>query len=339
MTRTFHDDLLVIDGHGGCGFTASYAPALRKGGIDAYCCAIGWMKSARNTLDDIAALYASLEQAADAAALVTSVAELQATVAAGKVGVIMEFENTLPLDGDLHMVDIFYRLGLRVMQLTYNERNLVADGCTERTDAGLSDFGLQVIERMNRLGILVSLSHTGKHSCMEALEASSAPCVYSHSNPLAFCNHPRNIDDEQIRAVARKGGLVGICAIGMFLRLNSTAANPSTVEDYLDCVDHVARLAGVEHVGLGLDLIDNEEEFSRQGVMSWRNFPPERSNRIFKPQFIPPADVWHTARGLEKISDMPNVTAGLLRRGYSKSDIALIMGGNWLRVFKQAWGK
>ena len=339
MSRALHDELLVIDGHSGCGFTASYVPALRQGGIDAYCCAIGWMKNARNTLDDMAALYASLEQAAGDVALVTSAAELQATAAAGKIGIIIEFENTLPLDGDLHMVDIFYRLGLRVMQLTYNERNLVADGCTERTDAGLSDFGLQVIERMNKLGILVSLSHTGKRSCMEALEASSAPCVYSHSNPLAFCNHPRNIDDEQIVAVARKGGLVGICAIGSFLRLGSTPANPSTIEDYLDCVDYVAQLAGVEHVGLGLDLVDNEDEFSRQGVMTWRNFPPERASRIFKPAFIPPAETWHTARGLGTAAEVSNLTAGLLARGYSRNDIALIMGGNWLRVFKQAWGK
>jgi membrane dipeptidase len=339
MNSNLHDSLLVIDGHSGSGLLPEYVPLLKNGGVDAYSVAIGWMKNARNTLDDMAFLYATLEATADDVTLVTSAAEIEAAAQAGKIGVIMEFENTLPLDGDLHMIDIFCRLGLRIMQLTYQERNLVGDGCTERTDAGLSDFGIQVIERMNRLGIVVSLSHTGKRTCMEAIEVSQAPVIFSHSNPRALCDHPRNIGDEEIEAVARKGGVVGICAIGNYLRADSTPENPSTIEDYMDHVDYVVRLVGIDHVGIGLDLVEFEEAFTKHGVMSVRNLPPERYNRIFKPAYIPPIETWNCARGLESVAQLPNLTQGLLGRGYSEAGVAKIMGGNFLRVFREVWGR
>ena len=338
MNRNFHDELLVIDAHTGSGLMPEYVPLLKKGGVDAYCLPIGWMKNARNTLDDMGVLYATLEATADDVTLVTSAAEIEEAVQAGKIGVIMEFENTLPLDGDLHMVGIFHRLGLRMMQLTYQERNLVGDGCTERTDAGLSDFGIQVIEKMNELGIVISLSHTGKRTCMEAMEVSQAPVVYSHSNALALNDHCRNIDDEQIEAVARKGGVVGVNPIDRFLRTDSAPENPVTIEDMLDHVDYMVRLVGSDHVGIGLDLMEFEEAFSKKGVMSSRNFPPERYERIFKPEFKPPGVVLGYAKGLESVAQLPNLTQGLLARGYSEEDVAKIMGGNFLRVFREVWG-
>ena len=338
MKPDFHQSLIVVDGHSGCGLTPDYVPRLKRSGIDLYSVTIGFMKNARNTLDDMAALYATLDVTAEDVTLVTSAAEVDEAVKSGKIGVIMEFENTFPLDGDLHMVDIFYRLGLRQMQLTYMERNLVGDGCSERTDAGLSDFGIQVIERMNKLGIVISLSHTGKRTCMEAIKVSEAPVIFSHSNARALCDHPRNIDDEEIEAVARTGGIVGICAIGNYLRAGSSPANPSTIEDFMDHVDYVVRLVGIDHVGLGLDFLEVEEEFTKNGVMSVRNLPPERYNRVFKPEFIPPIETWHCAQGLESVVQMPDLTRGLLSRGYSEADVAKIMGDNFLRVYRQVWG-
>jgi len=342
MGSSFHNDLLIVDAHSGSGLTPEYIPVLRKGAVDTYSVPIGWMKNARNTLDDIAFLFSMLEATAADTALVKSVAEIEAVVECGKIGVIMEFENTFPLDGDLHMVDIFYRLGLRMMQLTYNERNLVGDGCLERSDAGLSDFGIQVIERMNDLGIVISLSHTGKRTCMEAMEISQAPVVFSHSNPRALCRHPRNIDDEEIEMVARKGGVVGLCAEAMFLKDGPTKDNPSTIEDFVNHVDYVVRLVGAEHVGIGLDLIEFQGPFSKHGVMSDRDFPPERHNRIFKPEYWPPVEEWDETwafrtRGLDSVALLPDLTLELLRRGYSEADVAKIMGGNLLRVFRKVW--
>jgi membrane dipeptidase len=338
MDHSNNGKLLVIDCHTGSYLLPEYVPLLKQGGIGAYCLPIGWMKSARNTLDDIAYLFRILEATASDVTMATTAAEIEAAFQAGKIAIIMEFENTLPLDGDLHMIDIFHRLGLRMMQLTYNERNLVGDGCTERTDSGLSDFGIQVIERMNQLGILISLSHTGKRTSLEAMKVSQAPVVFSHSNARALCDHPRNIDDEEIEAVARKGGVIGINAFADFLRKNPTPQNPATIEDFMNNVDYVVRVAGIDHVGIGLDLTEFDEAFTKTGVMSSRNFPPERHNRIFKPEFIPPVESWGSARGLESVAQVPDLIQGLRSRGYGDADLAKIMGLNFLRVFSQVWG-
>jgi len=343
MKPGFHHDLLVIDGHTGSGLTPEYVPLLKKGGMDAYCLPIGWMKNARNTLDDIAFLYSMLEATSEDTMLISQASEIEELSQVGKIGIIMEFENTFPLDGDLHMIDIFHRLGLRVMQLTYNERNLVGDGCTERSDAGLSDFGIQVVERMNELGIVISLSHTGKRTCMETMEISQAPVVFSHSNPQALCKHPRNIDDEEIEAVANLGGVVGICPYGMFLKDDLSEDDPATVEDFINHVDYVVNLVGVDHVGIGLDSSENLLAFTAGGVMSDRSFPPERHNRIFKPEYWPNIKNWENswsfrAKGMESVAQLPDLSEGLLARGYGEDEVAKIMGRNFLRVFKQVWG-
>lgn len=331
-------EFLVIDSHSSSGLVPDFVPLAKQGGVNAYGCPIGWMKSARNTLDDIAFLYSQLEATAQDTALVTSVAEIEAAVQAGKIGVILTFENTLPLDGDVHMVDIFYRLGLRVMQLTYNERNLVGDGCTERTDAGLSDFGVQVIERMNKLGIVVSLSHTGKRTCLDAIAVSQAPVVFTHSNALALCNHPRNIDDDLIEALARTGGVIGVAAIPRFIRSGGTRENPVTIDDLLDHVDYLVGRAGIDHVGIGLDLLEFWDTFTATGVMSTQSWPPERAARIVKPSFGTLASP-ERVRGLASVAEIPNLTQGLLDRGYSRDAVEKIMGGNFLRVFHQIWGE
>jgi membrane dipeptidase len=337
MSTDAHE-FLVIDSHSSSGLVPDYVPLLKQGGVGAYGCPIGWMKSARNTLDDIAFLYAQLEATAQETTLVTSAAEIEAAVKAGKIGVILTFENTLPLDGDLHMVDLFYRLGLRLMQLTYNERNLVGDGCTERTDAGLSDFGVQVVERMNKLGMVVSLSHTGKRTCLDAMEVSQAPVVFTHSNARALCNHPRNIDDELIEAVARKGGVIGVNAIVRFVRAGATAENPVTIDDVLNHADYLVQRAGIDHVGLGLDLMEFWDAFTATGVMSERSWPPERMARIFKPAF----GTWAApdrVQGLASVIDIPNLIEGLVHRGYSREAVTKILGGNFLRVFRDVWGQ
>jgi len=220
----------------------------------------------------------------------------------------------------------------------------VGDGCLERGDAGLSDFGVQVIEKMNRLGIVISLSHTGKRTCMEAIEVSQLPVIFSHSSVRALCDHPRNIEDEEIEAVARKGGVVGICAIGRFLKADPTQEDPATLEDFMHHVDYVVRLVGVDHVGIGLDSTEFQAAFSKHGVMSDRDFPPERHQRIFKPEYWPPVETWDNTwafrvQGLESVMQLPDLTQGLLGRGYSETEVGKIMGGNFMRVFRQVWGR
>ena len=156
---------------------------------------------------------------------VNDVADFDQFPALGKLGVIIHFQNTLPLGDDLANYESFHRQGLRMVQICYNRTNLVGDGCLEPGDGPLSSFGCQVVKEMNRLRMVVDLSHTGRRTTFDAMRASSSPPVFSHSNPLALCSNRRNIDDEQIRAVAGLGGLIGVNAYPAFVKQGGRGGN------------------------------------------------------------------------------------------------------------------
>jgi membrane dipeptidase len=210
-------------------------------------------------------------------------------------------------------------MGVRIIQLTYNERNPLGDGCTERTDAGLSDLGLEVIREMNRLGLLIDLSHVGYQTSMEAIETSHAPVIFSHSNARAICNSPRNLSDDQIRSVAARGGVVGVNDFPTFV---SQDASP-TIEHLLDHIDYLVHLVGDDHVGLGFD-------FSTETEDDYEYFKYK--------QDVYPKPPWIYPSGIDGFEKIPNVTRGLVVRGYSDEAIRRILGGNFLRVFRQVWG-
>src|SRR5207249_2922710 len=174
---------------------------------------------------------------------------IEAAKRAGKVAVVLQFQGGTPLDYNANLVEAFYRLGVRVIQLTYNERNPLGDGCTERTDAGLSDLGVRVIAEMNRLGVAVDLSHVGYRTSMEAIEASAAPVIFSHSNARAVCDSARNLTDDQMRAAAARGGVIGVNAFPAFVARHQAP----TVEHLLDHIEYMVRVVGDDHVGLGFD--------------------------------------------------------------------------------------
>ena len=206
-----------------------------------------------------------------------------------------------------------------MIQLTYNERNPLGDGCTERTDAGLSDLGVQVVAEMNRLGIVIDLSHVGYRTSMEAMEASRAPVIFSHSNAKAICNSARNLTDDQIRAAAAGGGVVGVNAFPAFV---SRDPAPS-VEHFLDHIDHMVGLIGENHVGLGCD-------FSRETEDDYEYFKYKED--------VYPRPPWVYPAGIDGFAKIPNVSRGLVARGYRDDTIRKILGGNFFRIFRQVWG-
>lgn len=244
-----------------------------------------------------------------------------------KVGVLINFQNSAAIGTDLKNLDTFYDMGLRQIQLTFNWRNWVGDGCTERTQAGLSYFGVDMVQRMNDLGILVDVSHTGLQSTLDAIEVSKVPIVFSHANCKALCDHPRNKTDEQIKALAAKGGVIGLTCFNWFVSDKSR----STLEDLLDHYDHVAKLVGVDHIGIGSDF----------SVAGWPGRAPdaeweqhmrlygERERKALKSRFPPYIDEVNGPQRYRVIA------AGLRKRGYSLTDIEKILGVNFLRVYKQ----
>ena len=240
-----------------------------------------------------------------------------------RLGVVIHFQNTVPMGDDLANYERFHRQGLRMVQLCYNRTNPVGDGCLEPGDGPLTSFGRAVVKEMNRLGMVVDLSHTGRRTTMDAMRVTSVPPVFSHSNPSALVSNRRNIDDHQIRAVADLGGLVGVNAYPAFLRQGGKGA---TVADLVDHIDYLVDLIGPDRVGLGLDFCKLSPEIHAEmiaaGEWSIEDYPDDSGTFPI---------------GLETPARIPNIGKEMARRGYPAGAIAGILGHNWIDLFKRVW--
>jgi membrane dipeptidase len=255
---------------------------------------------------------------------IDSAADFKRIKGSGKVGVLLGLQNSehfrRPND-----VDAFYALGQRVSQLTYNSRNLIGNGSTERRDEGISDFGVSIIERMNKVGMAVDVSHCGDRTTLDAFEVSKRPVLITHSNARALApGHPRCKSDEAIRAVGKAGSVMGITGVRMFVKNDE----PTTVENVLDHYDHVRKLIGPEHLGVGSDI----------SLEGYDDMPPEMNKQLrasYKGSygFREKIDV----EGLSHPKRMFDLTEGLIRRKYSDTEIEGILGGNFVRVLSDLW--
>ena len=246
---------------------------------------------------------------------------------AGKLAVMLGFQNATMIGNSTNNLETLYKQGTRWIQLTYNTRNLLGDGCTERTDAGLSDFGIAVVERMNELGIIVDLSHCGRQTTIDGIQFSNPGACFTHTMCEAlYPDHPRAKTDEQVRAMAEKGGVMGI--IGLGYMIGPDPGGETTIETYVDHIDHAVKTGGIDHVGLASD-------FAIEGISpgatreNWyvprlTRFPP--SYEVRWPPWIP---------ALEPPDRYKNVAHALDRRGYRTDQIEKILGLNWLRYYRE----
>ena len=255
---------------------------------------------------------------------VDSVDDFARVKPSGKIGIILGLQNSeqfrKPED-----VDFFRSLGQRVSQLTYNSRNLIGNGSTERRDEGISDFGVAIIERMNKVGMAVDVSHCGDRTTLDAFELSKKPVLITHSNCRTLVpGHPRLKTDEAIKKVGQTGSVMGITGVRMFVK----ADEPTTIENVLDHFDYVAKLIGPEHLGVGSDM----------DLYGYDKMPPELNKKLragYKGSysFREKIDI----EGLDHPKRMFDLTEGLTRRKYSDKDIVGILGGNFTRVLTQIW--
>ncbi len=246
----------------------------------------------------------------------------------GKVAVMLGFQNATMIEKSIDNLDTLYAAGTRWIQLTYNERNLLGDGCTERTNAGLSDFGIEAVERMNELGIIVDLSHCGRQTTDDGIKFSKTGATLNHTMcESLYKNHPRSKTDAQIRAMADKGGVMGIICLGYMI--GPDPGGKTTLETYVDHIDYAVKIAGIEHVGLAADFAIQGLEADGATRENWyvprlTRFKP--SYQVRWPPWIPELDTperfLHVARVLDK-------------RGYSTGDIEKILGQNWLRYMRE----
>ena len=291
-----------------------FHPAIGLGGTNAFETALSWFAGWNGFIAGNDDRLMRIDSAADFGRVKTS----------GKVGVLLGLQNAAhfrrPDD-----VNFFRGLGQRVAQLTYNSRNLIGNGATERRDEGLSDFGVAIVERMNQVGMAVDVSHCGDRTTLDAFEVSKRPVLITHSNCRALVpGHPRVKTDEAIIAMAKSGGVMGITAVRMFVR----DREPTTVEHVLDHFDHVAKLVGPEFLGVGSDI----------DLDGYDDMPPEANRQLragYKGSygFREKIDV----EGLDHPKRMFDLAEGLIRRKYTDSQIEGILGGNFVRVLSDIW--
>ena len=249
---------------------------------------------------------------------------LDAVKASKKIGVLLGIQNSQHFR-TANDVEFFHSLGQRVSQLTYNSRNMIGNGSTERRDDGISDFGVSVVARMNKVGMAVDVSHCGDGTTLDAFEVSTSPVLITHSNCRALVpDHPRCKTDEAIRRMAARGGVMGITGVRMFVK----TSEPTTIEHMLDHYDHVRKLVGVQHLGLGSDIdLDGYDDLSPEEQKSLR------SNYKDSYGFRDKIDI----EGVDHPKRVFDLTEGLIRRGYSDNEIRGVLGDNFRRVLKQIW--
>jgi len=252
--------------------------------------------------------------------LCQSVADIDRACSENKLALIFHFQETRPFQNDLNLVGLYYDLGVRHALLAYNAKNAVGDGCAERTDAGLSRWGIQVVEEMNRVGMLVCGTHSGYRTTMDAMEVSTAPFIFSHSNAYSVHPHYRNIRDDQIRACANSGGVIGINGLGEFLD-----DHEATSESMFKHIDYIANLVGPQHVGLGLDYVRDVDAFWQNWVVGNSYMWPENEGRVRTfSRFAQPEQVY-------ELTDL------MLRHDYTETEVRAILGENFRRVASEVW--
>jgi membrane dipeptidase len=307
-------------------FTAADFQPFKDSGINVFHIGVGLggAEAYLETLKFFASWNGFLADRADYFMRIDSAADLERVKASGKVGILLGLQNSdqfrAPAD-----VDFFRGLGQRVSQLTYNARNLIGNGSTERRDEGISDFGARIIDRMNAVGMAVDVSHCGDRTTLDAFELSKKPVLITHSNCRALApGHPRCKSDEAIKKVGAAGSVMGITGVRMFVKNDE----PTTIEDLLNHFDHVRKLIGAEHLGVGSDI----------DLYGYDAMPPEENKRLrasYKGSygFREKIDI----EGANHPRRMYDLTEGLIRRQYSDRDIEGILGGNFKRVLAQLW--
>lgn len=298
-------------------------------------------------------LYKLLDKHKDALSLITSYNDVKNVIDEGRIGVIMHFHNTSMADDDVGLLSILHRLGLRIMQLTYQGRNLVGDGCGEKSNCGLSSFGYKFVEEMNRLRILIDLAHAGKKTFMDALDFSKDPVIYSHGCVEALSKLPpgRHLSDEQIKALAEKDGVLGMMAKHLNPPIGPSGEfQAMTMDDYMKHLEYVVDLVGVDHVGIGT------ENGEGRSLGDSKNLAREFTARYYKPEetglyakayvdanlkgTLSVADhkKRYSAAGTETVVTLKkNLLRELVARGYSDKEIAKILSGNFLRIYRKIW--
>lgn len=317
---------IVIDGLEICNWSRDVFEDMRRGGLTAVNCTCSVWEGIRGSLDKIAEWKRWFRENDDLILQVYSTADIRRAKAEGKTGIYLGWQNSWGIEDRIDYLELFHDLGVRAIQLTYNTRNLVGTGCWESTDAGLSDFGREVVDEMNRLGILVDLSHVGPATSRDAILHSRQPVAYTHCAPAGLFEHPRNKTDDELTFIADNGGFVGFASYPPFMAQQDAA----TVDDCVATLEYLIDRAGEDRVGMGTDFTQDQDA----GFFDYLSMDKGYARRLVPRR---PGGVVTMPDGLRRIGDFPNLAVAMEKRGWPEARIRKVLGENWLRFLEEVW--
>jgi len=319
--------MLTIDGLQYSNWSREIFEQMRAGGVTAVHATLVYHENTRETLTRFGEWNRRFEQYADLIMPVYEPADIQRARASNRIGVFFGAQNCSPIEDDIDMIAIMRRMGLMIMQLTYNNQSLLATGCYEAQDNGITRFGRQAIGEMNRTGMIIDMSHSSEKSTLDAIELSTRPVIISHANPSTFYAAKRNKSDKVLKAIAESGGLLGFSMYPFHLK----GGPDCTLDSFCDMIANTADLMGVDHIGLGTDLCQGQP----QSVLDWMRNGRWSKEMDFGEGSKSNAGWPRPLTWFQDNRDFPAIIEGLRKKGFSKTDVHKIMGLNWLKQLEE----
>ena len=302
---------------------------MRKGGVDAVHVTIAYHGMFREMVANIEDWNRHFETFPELIFQGFTGADVRRARREGRTAIFFGFQNPSPIEDNIGLVEICYMLGARFMQLTYNNQSLLATGCYEEEDAGVTRMGREVIAEMNRVGMIVDMSHSGERSTLEAIETSARPIAITHANPFFWHPARRNKSDDVLRALGQSGGMLGFSLYPHHLRGKSDCSLTS----FCEMVARTADLIGVDSLGLGSDLCQDHPD----SIVEWMRVGRWTKNIDYGEGNSSDSGFPRMPKWFEDNRDFPNIKKGLQKHGFSEKEVAAIMGENWLNFYDKGF--
>ncbi|GLY86179.1 dipeptidase [Actinoallomurus iriomotensis] len=302
---------------------------LRDGGLACVTNTVAFWEDAGETMDEIGRWRDLARENADLITIARTADDIEAAHASGRTAILLGTQNSSPIEDRIRYVELFHDMGLRVMQLTYNNQNAIGGSCYEPHDSGLTRFGREVVREMNRVGMVVDLSHVGERTGIDAIEASEAPVAVTHANARSLYEHARNKGDDLLRALAENGGVIGLATYR-----NISGPWAESRETWCDMVRRTVDIVGLDHVGIGTDLSrksgDRELQWMRKG--RWTRTTQYGAGSAGNPGKAKPVEFMTSTRDFPALAECLTTHAG-----FGDEETAKIMGGNWMRFYRHVF--
>jgi microsomal dipeptidase-like Zn-dependent dipeptidase len=321
--------MLIIDALQYVNWTRSLFEEAKAGGVNAIHVTISYWENTEATLANIGDWRRRFRDHSDLILHVRNGADILAAQESGRVGIILGFQNCSPIEDDLRKVEMLHEQGARIMQLTYNNQSLLATGCYEEGDSGVTRFGREVIKEMNRVGMIIDMSHSSEHSTLQTIELSERPIAITHANPSRWHEALRNKSDDVLKALSGSGGMLGFSMYPFHLNNGPDC----TLDDFCGMIMDMAEMMGIDRIGIGSDLCQNwgyeTLEWMRSGTWT---FKPDYGEGSATNANWPKQPDWFSSS-----LDFGNIAGGLKAKGMTDSDVEKVMGQNWLRFFEDGF--